>query len=68
MNNFFVVIVRYANNKIIKKMGPMSKRKAERVDSGANRNLNHEDFCTMILKESELTDFEEEEPDPTTRI
>jgi len=68
MNDFYVVIIRYKNNKIVKKMGPMTEREADRVDFGASVNLNHEEFYTMTLKESGLSDYEEEEPEPTTRM
>jgi hypothetical protein len=60
MNDFYVVVIRYKNNKIAGKMGPMSELKARRVESGANINLNHEEFYTLVLKESELSGFEEE--------
>lgn len=31
------------------RMGPMDRRRAERVDAGVNRNLNHERYYTLIV-------------------
>ena len=50
---FFVEIVKHGGNghdTVEKRMGPMSERRAERVDGGANINLNHEEFFTRIVK------------------
>ena len=33
---YFVEIIEYGTNKVVKTMGPMSERKAERVEDGAN--------------------------------
>jgi hypothetical protein len=53
--NYFVEIIKHGENgnpeEVVKRMGPMSERKAEQVDKGANINLNHEDFFTRITKE-----------------
>lgn len=48
---WFVEIVRYRNptDEVVKRMGPMSRTKAEKVDDGANINLNHELFYTRIV-------------------
>jgi len=56
MTTHYVDIVETATGKREKRMGPMSERKAEKVDSGANRNLNHERFHTEI---NPVTDEEE---------
>jgi len=47
--DYYVEIVAFEGDKVIKRMGPMSERKADLVDSGANRNLNHEDYYTRII-------------------
>jgi len=49
--NYYVEIVKYDNEEIIKRIGPMSKKKAERVDNGVNINLNHKDYYTKIVEE-----------------
>lgn len=36
-----------------KRMGPMFKREAERVDSGANINLNHDRYYTRLRRANE---------------
>ena len=34
---------------VASRMGPMGEHRAERVESGANINLNHEKFYTRIV-------------------
>lgn len=46
--NFVVQVIAYDDNEVVKEMGPMSERKAERVDDGVNINLNHDAFYTLI--------------------
>lgn len=46
----FVEIVRYEGGEVVKRMGPMSRHSAEKVDDGANINLNHEQFFTRIVE------------------
>ncbi len=46
---YYVEIVAYKNDRVAKRMGPFSERKAERVDGGANINLDHENFYTRIV-------------------
>jgi hypothetical protein len=55
MDNTYVEIVEIVDGKdnVVKRMGPMSKRKAEKVDGGANINLNHEKFFTRIVEGSD---------------
>jgi hypothetical protein len=54
----FVAIIKHrdgeAPEKIVKLMGPMPLWKAEKVDSGANINLNHEGYYTLILDPKEV--------------
>jgi nitrogen regulatory protein PII-like uncharacterized protein len=47
----YVHIIEDATGKVIKEMGPMSERKAEKVERGANINLNHERFTVVISDE-----------------
>lgn len=50
----FVEIVKYEGDEVVKKLGPFSsERVAIRADSGANYNLNHEEYYTKIVEESE---------------
>ena len=48
---YFVEIVKWEDGEVVKRMGPMSERSAERVDGGANMNLNHTDYYTRIVEE-----------------
>ncbi len=52
---YFVEIIKYGDGdkeEVIKRMGPIAtKRQADKVDSGANINLNHEDYYTRIVEE-----------------
>ena len=47
----FVEIVKYEGGEVVKKLGPFSsERVAIRADSGANYNLNHEEYYTKIVQ------------------
>jgi len=49
--DYFVEIVKYGEpEEIVKRMGPMTEWKADKVDAGANINLNHELFFTRIAR------------------
>lgn len=49
---FFVEIVKYGDpEEIVKRMGPMPEHKADKVNRGANINLNHEDYYTRIVED-----------------
>jgi hypothetical protein len=50
MNDWYVEIVETETGKVEKRMGPMSERKAEKVEDGANINLDHENYHTRIVK------------------
>lgn len=54
---YFVEIYRKANEetseKVVERMGPMCEHRAEKVELGANINLNHRDFATRIVEEGE---------------
>lgn len=45
---FYVEIVKSSSGEVVKRMGPMSERKAEKVEIGVSINLNHEEFFTRI--------------------
>lgn len=49
----YVEIVELESGKVNKRMGPMGRRKASKVQGGANINLNHERFYTRIVNEEE---------------
>lgn len=50
--NFYVEIVKYGEpEEVVKRMGPMAERQADKVDNGANMNLNHEEYYTRIVEE-----------------
>ena len=49
MEDCYVEIVKTDTGEVVKRMGPMSERKAERVESGANINLNHDGYYTRIV-------------------
>lgn len=51
---FFVEVVELTGprtQRVVKRLGPMSERKAERVDNGLCINLNHEMSFTRIVPE-----------------
>lgn len=55
VSEFYVEIVKRANDddpeSIVKVMGPMSERKADRVADGASINLNHADYFVRVRKD-----------------
>ena len=56
----FVEIVRYEGEVVEKRMGPMSRRAAEKVESGANINLNYEGFYIRIVENTATVQTQEE--------
>jgi len=46
---FYVEIVEKATGNIESRMGPMGERKADRTETGASINLNHDKFFTRIV-------------------
>lgn len=47
-----VVILSYESDKVVRVIGTrLSERKADKIDAGANHNLNHEKFFTLIEEE-----------------
>lgn len=53
-HNCYVEIVKIdedGDKAIVKRMGPMSEWKAEKVEDGANINLNHDEYYTRIIEE-----------------
>jgi len=54
MTDFYVDVVASKEDKVVKRMGPMAERKAEKVDRGLNINLNHNDYYTMIRTQKEV--------------
>ena len=48
--DWFVEIVRADDDKeVVRRMGPMSEHQADKVDRGANINLNHDAYYTRIV-------------------
>jgi hypothetical protein len=50
-DTWFVEIVDSETDKVVKRMGPMSERKAEKVERGAEINLDHEHFFVRVVGE-----------------
>ena len=46
---FYVEIVKASSGEVVTGMGPMSERKADKVEAGAAINLNHEEYFTRIV-------------------
>lgn len=53
MDNWHVEVVEDASGKVVKRMGPMPKRKAERVDTGVRINLDHDRFSTRVVQDDQ---------------
>ena len=56
----YVEIRESESNKLVRRMGPMSERRAEGVEDGANINLNHEKFHTVLVT-NDTGEFPDEE-------
>lgn len=49
----YVEIVETKTDRVERRMGPMSERQAERVERGAEINLNHERFYVRVIDAEE---------------
>lgn len=50
---YYVEIVKYGEpEEVVKRMGPFSEREADKIDRGANINLNHKEYYTRIVEEN----------------
>lgn len=45
----YVEIVKDDSKEVVKRMGPMNERKAEKVADGASINLNHDAYSIRIV-------------------
>lgn len=52
---FYVEIVKHDTGEVVKRLGPMSERMAERVERGAHYNLNHGEYYTRIVEVADET-------------
>jgi hypothetical protein len=48
--SWYVEIIETDTETVVKSMGPMSEREADRVDAGANINLNHDKYHTRVVQ------------------
>ena len=46
---FFVEIVEASSGDVVKRIGPVSERQAEKIEDGASINLDHEQYFTRIV-------------------
>jgi len=47
-DNYYVQIVEYDNDDVIREMGPFRSHMADSIDDGLNINLNHDKYYTLI--------------------
>ena len=52
-NQFFVLVLDRETDEEVKRMGPFSQRKAERVESGVEINMDHDRYYTSVVEEKE---------------
>lgn len=50
---YFVEVVNKRNGKVEKRLGPLTERRADQVDVGANRLINRDEFYTRIVTDEE---------------
>ena len=48
---FYVEIVNSGTDEVVKRMGPHSDRKSEKVFDGACINLNHDEYYVRIVED-----------------
>ena len=48
---FYVEIVEYGNEEVVKVVEAINEKQAKKVERGMNINLNHEEFFTRIVEE-----------------
>lgn len=53
------ILIKSYEGEIVKNMGPHSERSAEKIESGANRNLNHDKYFTLMLSEEQMKEEKE---------
>jgi hypothetical protein len=46
----YVEIVNTKTKEVVKRIGPMTERAADRVEAGASINLNHAEYFTRTVK------------------
>lgn len=47
---WYVNIIESATGKVEKSMGPLTRNQAERVDTGASINLDHDKYHTEVVE------------------
>jgi hypothetical protein len=50
---FYVQIIQFEDQQVVKQRGPFAERHAEKVDRGVNINLNHKKYYTLIVNSEE---------------
>jgi hypothetical protein len=51
MDDFYVEVVECDTGEVVKRLGPMSENKADVVERGLDRNLDHERFHTRTVED-----------------
>ena len=46
---FYLEIVNSKSGEVVKRMGPMSQRKAEKTENGVMINLNHDEYYARLV-------------------
>lgn len=47
--NYYVEVVEFTTKKVVKRFGPFSETKANKLDDGININLDAEEFFTRVV-------------------
>ena len=48
-DRYYVEVVSLHSGEVVNRLGPMSERKADRVDGGLSINLNHDEYFTRVV-------------------
>lgn len=48
--NYYVLVTRFSTEEVVKMLGPMSKRKAEKCADGIEINLNADEYYVSVVE------------------
>lgn len=53
MGNFYVQVIEYGSGRVVKEIGPMTGRRADKVEWGIIVNLSDEYYTIVVEKENQ---------------
>jgi hypothetical protein len=62
---YYVTVVEDETDEEVKRLGPMRRARAEKVEDGLGVNLNWDRFHTEIVEQDRITDEDHKAKEPT---